>query len=155
MMTTTPTPRAPLRAAIRDGSGIGVPSLIAAAGDRAAARFQEFFSSNTRNSHTRRAYYQAVDDFLRWCAEAGIPSITDVQPAHVLAWTEASARKLKTSSVKQRLSALRNLFDWLVDSGVISVNPAHSVTPWSSRWSGERRDDDSTTHRQPTRGGKR
>jgi hypothetical protein len=39
-MTTAPTPRATLRAAIRDGSGIGVPSLIAAAGDGAAARFR-------------------------------------------------------------------------------------------------------------------
>jgi site-specific recombinase XerC len=150
-MTTAPTPRATLRAAIRDGRGIGVPSLIAAAGDDAAARFQEFFSSNTRNRHTRRAYYQAADDFLRWCAAAGIPSIINVQPVHVKAWTEASARKLKASSVKQRLSALRNLFDWLVNSEVISVNPAHRVTPWSGRWSGEPLDGPSLTAQSPAR----
>ena len=51
-----------------------------------------------------------------WCARAGVPSIATVQPVHVAAWIEASLRELKAPSVKQRqrLAALRHLFDWLV-----------------------------------------
>jgi hypothetical protein len=35
------------------------PALIAAAGARARTRFWEFFVSNIRNPHTRRAYARA------------------------------------------------------------------------------------------------
>jgi hypothetical protein len=33
-----------------------VPELVAAAGERAAMRFLDFFAANIRNHHTRRAY---------------------------------------------------------------------------------------------------
>jgi hypothetical protein len=44
-----------------------LPSLVAAAGDRARVRFLEFFAANIRNPHTRRAYARAVAGFLAWC----------------------------------------------------------------------------------------
>ena len=59
-----------------------LPPLIAAAGDRAGMRFREFFAANIRNPHTRRAYARAADEFLAWCASAGVPSIAAVQPVH-------------------------------------------------------------------------
>jgi site-specific recombinase XerC len=68
-----------------------------------------------RNPHTRRAYYRAADEFLTWCASAGVPSIAAVQPVHIATWIEASTRELAAPSVKQRLAALRHLFDWLVN----------------------------------------
>jgi hypothetical protein len=75
----------------------------------------QFFAANIRNPHTRRAYYRAAEEFLGWCASVGVPSIAAVQPVHVAAWIEASTRELAAPSVKQRLAALRHLFDWLVD----------------------------------------
>ena len=39
--------------------------------DRARLRFLEFFASNIRNRHTRRAYIRAVTEFLDWCAVCG------------------------------------------------------------------------------------
>jgi hypothetical protein len=57
-----------------------VPALVAAAGERASIRFLEFFAANIRNPHTRRAYARAAEEFLTWCADAGVPSITAVQP---------------------------------------------------------------------------
>jgi hypothetical protein len=51
-----------------------VPVLITVAGERASMRFLEFFAANIRNPHTRRAYARA-DEFLAWCASAGVPSI--------------------------------------------------------------------------------
>jgi hypothetical protein len=41
-------------------------------------------------------------------------SIADVQPVHVATWIEAGIRELAAPSVKQRLAAIRHLFDWLV-----------------------------------------
>ena len=55
---------------------------LAAAGERAGMRFLEFFAANIRNPHTRRAYARAADEFLAWCAAAGVPSIAVVQPVH-------------------------------------------------------------------------
>src|SRR5438128_11516677 len=98
-----------------------VPELVAAAGERAGIRFLEFFAANIRNPHTRRAYARAADEFLAWCASAGVPAIGAVQPvslrslrattdqlpivAHVATWIEAATRELAAPSVKQRLAA--------------------------------------------------
>ena len=104
-----------------------VPALVVVAGERASMRFLEFFAANIRNLHTRRAYARAADEFLAWCAIAGVPSIAAVQPVHVATWIEAGTRELAAPSVKQRLAAIRHLFDWLVTGQVVSVNPAGSV----------------------------
>jgi site-specific recombinase XerD len=104
-----------------------LPTLVAAAGERAAMRFLEFFAANIRNSHTRRAYARAAEEFLAWCAAAGVAAIDAVQPVHVATWIEAGARELAAPSVKQRLAAIRHLFDWLVTGQVVAVNPAGSV----------------------------
>jgi site-specific recombinase XerD len=104
-----------------------LPTLVAAAGERAGMRFIEFFAANIRNPHTRRAYARAADEFLAWCSSAGVPSIGAVQPVHVATWIEAATRELAAPSVKQRLAAIRHLFDWLVTGQVVPVNPAASV----------------------------
>jgi site-specific recombinase XerC len=90
-------------------------------------RFLEFFTANIRNPHTRRAYARAADEFLAWCASAGVPSIGAVQPVHVATRIEAGTRELAAPSVKQRLAAIRHLFDWLLTGQVVAVNPAASV----------------------------
>jgi site-specific recombinase XerD len=104
-----------------------VPVLVAAAGELAGMRFLEFFAGNIRNPHTRRAYARAADEFLAWCASVGVPSIAEVQAVNVAAWIEAATRELAAPSVKQRLAAIRHLFDWLVTGQVVPVNPAESV----------------------------
>jgi site-specific recombinase XerC len=56
-----------------------------------------------------------------------VPSITAVQPVHVATWIEEARRELAAPSVKQRLAALRHLFDWLVNGQVVPINPAHTA----------------------------
>jgi site-specific recombinase XerD len=104
-----------------------VPALVASAGERAGIRFLEFFASNIRNPNTRRAYAYAVGEFLAWCAQAGVSSITAVQPLHVAAWIELQTQTLSAPTVKQHLAAIRHLFDWLVIGQVVPHNPAASV----------------------------
>jgi site-specific recombinase XerD len=113
---------------VTGGSAYAVPAIIAAAGDRASMRFLEFFAANIRNVHTRRAYGRAVAEFLAWCDDNRVPSITAVQPLHVAAWIEQQTREERAApTVKLRLAALRHLFDWLVTGQVIPTNPAGSV----------------------------
>ncbi|MBK3804481.1 tyrosine-type recombinase/integrase, partial [Azospirillum brasilense] len=103
------------------------PPLVATAGERASVRFLEFFAAQIRNPHPRRAYARAVADFLTWCETAGVPSLTAVQPLHVATWVEGLMRTHAAPTAKQRLAAVRHLFDWLVTGQVVPVNPAASV----------------------------
>ena len=50
-----------------------------------------------------------------------------MQPLHVAAYIEQLGRERSAPTVKQRLAAIRHLFDWLVTGQVIPVNPASSV----------------------------
>ncbi len=97
------------------------------AGEIASIRFLEFFASAIRNPHTCRAYARAASDFLAWCARAGVPSITALQPLHVAAGIERQTQTLSAPTVKQHLAAIRHLFDWLVTGQVVPHNPAASV----------------------------
>jgi site-specific recombinase XerD len=108
-------------------SPLPVPALIAASGDQAGTRFLEFFAANIRNKNTRRAYAQATREFLARCEHAGVASIVDVKPLHVAAYIEQLGRERSAPTVKQRLAAIRHLFDWFVTGQVMPVNPASSV----------------------------
>lgn len=112
---------------VHPASGLPVPALVAAAGGRASVRFLEFFAAAIRNPHTRRAYARAAADFLLWCEDRGVPSVTMVQPLHVAAWIELQTRTKAAPTAKLRLAALRHLFDWLVVGQVLPSNPAASV----------------------------
>jgi site-specific recombinase XerD len=104
-----------------------VPVVVRTAGERAQTRFFEFFAASIRNTHTRRAYAQATREFLAWCESAGVASIADVKPLHVAAYIEQLGRERSAPTVKQRLAAIRHLFDWLVTGQAMPVNPAASV----------------------------
>jgi len=100
------------------------PSLYAPDAE-ARRRTVEFFTAHIRNANTRKAYAQAGADFSRWCGRHGILDVRSVEPVHVAAYIEQSS--LAPQTVKQRLAALRALFDWLVVGHVLLVNPAASV----------------------------
>ncbi len=61
------------------------------------------------------------------CVVRGVPSLAAVQPLHVATWIGAQARQVAAPSVKQRLAAIRHLFDWLVTGQAMPINPAASV----------------------------
>jgi integrase/recombinase XerD len=54
-------------------------------------------------------------------------TLTQVEPVHVAAFVEAQHKQHSKPTVKQRLAALRMLFDWMVVGQVLPVNPAHAV----------------------------
>lgn len=107
-------------------SGPDLPALYAPSA-RARERFAEFFTAHIRNPHTRRAYAAAVREFGGWCQRHCIGELSKVRPSHVAAYIEELLPSLSAPSVKQRLAALRMLFDWLVVGQVMEMNPASAV----------------------------
>jgi len=108
------------------------PSLIALpligdAPQRTQTRFLEFFAANIRNPNTRRAYARAAGDLLDWCAARGVRDLAGITPIHVAGWIEQLGATLSAPTVKLRLAAIRNLFDWLVVGQAVPFNPASSV----------------------------
>lgn len=103
-----------------------LPSIFTARPE-ARSRLRDFFSSHIRNPNTRRAYMEAVRQFSTSCAEHGILDLAQVEPIHVAAFVEAQLKLQSKPTVKQRLAALRMLFDWMVVGQILPMNPAHAV----------------------------
>ncbi|WMS45371.1 tyrosine-type recombinase/integrase (plasmid) [Acuticoccus sp. MNP-M23] len=121
-MTTLPT-----TIAIPSSDAPALPILFAPADERARTRFLEFFAVHIRNPNTRRSYLRGAIEFGAWCETRGVAALTDVRPIHVAAFIEELGQSQSVPTVKQRLAAIRALFDWLVVGQVVPVNPAASV----------------------------
>ena len=81
--------------------------------ERAERRFWEFFTAHIRNPNTRIAYLAAVRRFAGWCEHRRL-ALAELEPMLVAAYVEELTRERSPATVKQHLSALRMLFDWLV-----------------------------------------
>ena len=106
------------------GTDVVLPQLIVEAGPAAVARFLEFFAARIANARTRAAYGRAVGQFLAWCEARGL-GFDAVSPLHVAAYIRTHPGSVPT--VKQHLAAIRVMYDWLVVSQVLPVNPAAAV----------------------------
>ena len=105
-----------------------IPAIVAAAGDRAARRFLEFFAVTIDNPNTRAAYFHACRRFFAWCdRREDIDELVDIEPMHVAAYIRGLGKDFEKPTVKQHLAAIRMLFDWLVTGQVVATNPAHAV----------------------------
>jgi site-specific recombinase XerD len=120
-------PEANALAVIEPVTGMPVPAMIVAAGERARLRFVDFFTANIRNPNTRAAYHIAVREFFGWLALGGLTDVGAIRTHHVSIYVEMLTRKYSAPTVKQHLAAIRRLFDWLIVGQVIDQNPAAPV----------------------------
>src|ERR1700730_18392681 len=79
------------------------PALVRTAGERAQTRFWEFFVSNIRNPHTRRAYGRSIAEFLAWCEQHGLASIVDVEPLHVGTYYAMIPRRAMAAGIATKI----------------------------------------------------
>ena len=107
--------------------GDETPAILRRAPEQARSRILEFFTAQIRNANTRRSYAKATVGFLAWCETQGARSLDAITPIHVAGWIEDMTSTHSAPTVKQRLAAVRHLFDWLVTGHVMQTNPAHSV----------------------------
>lgn len=103
--------------------------LVAAAlqnSPRAAKTFIEFFTATLPNPNTRAAYMRDTRHFFTWCAENACDPLA-VTSVHLAAYRETIARDMEPTTVKRHFSALRSLYTWWVEKGVLDSNPVREV----------------------------
>jgi integrase/recombinase XerD len=87
----------------------------------------EWFA-NLTSPATRRAYENAIKDFMAFTGIVRPDEFREVTRAHVIAWRDDLVRRERSgSTVRHRLSALASLFDYLCESNAVTHNPVKGV----------------------------
>ena len=87
----------------------------------------EWFA-NLTNPSTRRAYENAVRDFMRFAGIARPAEFRSVTRAHVIAWRDELVRRgLGGSTIRHRLASLASLFEYLCEKNAVTHNPVKGV----------------------------
>src|SRR5258706_4395502 len=87
----------------------------------------EWFA-NLENENTRRAYRNDVGTFMRFVGIKRPEEFRSVTRAHVIAWREVlEQRKLAPATVRRKLSALSDLYNYLCDANAVPHNPVNGV----------------------------
>jgi len=98
-----------------------LPQLIVQGGRPTQNAWYDFFEGKIANPSTRRAYENAVRQFLNWCDEGNI-SIPNIMAGDVGRYLSQHKGSLPTK--KQHLSAIRRFFNILVERHICLINPA-------------------------------
>jgi site-specific recombinase XerD len=85
--------------------------------------YLEFFAAEMHHDSTRRAYRNAVAEFLTWCEARGV-GLYQIEANSVAAYVDGFAGRFSAGSIKSRNIALAAFFDWLVAGDVFPSNPA-------------------------------
>jgi integrase/recombinase XerD len=87
----------------------------------------EWFA-NLSNIHTRRAYENAVKDFVLFTGIARPEEFRTVTRAHLIAWRDDLVRRgLGGSTIRHRLASLASLFEYLCEKNAVTHNPVKGV----------------------------
>src|SRR4051794_39842066 len=87
----------------------------------------EWFA-NLTNPQTRRAYENAVKDFMRFAGIMRPEEFRTVTRAHVIAWRDELVRRgLGGSTIRHRLASLASLFEYLCGQNAVTHNPVKGV----------------------------
>src|SRR5580693_6643567 len=87
----------------------------------------EWFA-NLRNRSTRRAYENAIHDFMQFTGIARPEEFRTVTRAHVIAWRDDLARReLGGATIRHRHAALSSLFEYLCEKNAVTHNPVKGV----------------------------
>jgi len=87
----------------------------------------EWFA-NLTNKATRRAYENAIKDFMTFTGIQQAEEFRSVTRAHVIAWRDDLVRRERGgSTIRHRLSALASLFDYLCEKNAVTHNPVKGV----------------------------
>ena len=57
-----------------------------------------------------------------WCERTGFCNLENIEPIHVADYIEQHSGSAAT--IKQHMAAIRVMFSWLTEKGVLDINPA-------------------------------
>ena len=87
----------------------------------------EWFA-NIDNAQTRRAYKNALRDFMNFTGIQQPEEFREVTRAHIIAWRdELVSRNLSGMTIRHRLAALSSLFEYLCEKNTVTHNPVKGV----------------------------
>jgi integrase/recombinase XerD len=87
----------------------------------------EWFA-NLSNPSTRRAYENAIRDFMGFTGIGRPEEFRTITRAHIIAWRdELAQRGLGGSTIRHRLASLASLFEYLCDKNAVTHNPVKGV----------------------------
>lgn len=92
----------------------------------ALARIKTLVLDTLPSAQSKRAYGQALDDFFRWCGNESVEGFTKATVNAYRASLEA--RKLSSSTIYQRLFALRKLATEAADNGFMPPQQAAAIS---------------------------
>lgn len=105
--------------------GIAIPAALHD-DDQAARIFVDFFAATIANPNTRQAYMRDVARFFQWCDQAGHHPMR-LSPLDLASYREELRVAVEPTTVKRHFSALRSLYSYWVEKGVLSSNPVREV----------------------------
>ena len=85
----------------------------------------EWFA-NIENPNTRRAYRSDLNQFTRFVGIAHPEEFRSVTRAHIIAWRK-ELHGLAPATVRRKLSALADLFNYLCEQNAVAHNPVKGV----------------------------
>jgi site-specific recombinase XerD len=87
----------------------------------------EWFA-NLGNKSTRRAYENALKDFMQFTGIIRPEEFRGITRAHVIAWRDDLVRRgLSGMTIRHRLAAISSLFEYLCERNAVTHNPVKGV----------------------------
>jgi len=84
--------------------------------------------ANLTNPNTRRAYQHDLIEFMQFVGLKEPDEFARVTRAHVLAWRKDMERRaLQPATIRRKLAAVSELFDFLCEENSIARNPVNGV----------------------------
>jgi len=110
-----------------ESTGVLIPAteLVRKTASEAMA---DYFGAKIANDNTRDAYLRDVKEFASWCGAKNLV-LEHIGPLHVAGFRDSLREKGNSAAtIKRKISALRKLFAYLVETGALLSNPAREVT---------------------------
>jgi site-specific recombinase XerD len=87
----------------------------------------EWFA-NIDSAQTRRAYRNALEDFMKFTGIERPDEFREITRAHIIAWRDdLKYRELNGTTIRHRLAALSSLFEYLCDKNAVTHNPVKGI----------------------------
>jgi site-specific recombinase XerD len=87
----------------------------------------EWFA-NIDNPQTRRAYRNALEDFMKFAGIVWPDEFREITRAHIIAWRDdLKYRELSGPTIRHRLAALSSLFEYLCNKNAVTHNRVKGI----------------------------
>ena len=111
-----------------DTTGLEPPMVLVRCCQLGVKHYNDYLHLSIPSDDSRQTYKSAISLFFRFCDDSDIAEMVDVEPIHVLAYLDHRTKELgRIASARTHFSAIKSLFQYLVEKEFLASNPAASV----------------------------